>query len=271
MRQYPSILRLFGVLAAVLLFASCSPLAKIEKSGDYQKKLAYANELYARKKYTQAHDLYESLLTVYKGTTQFENLYYRYAYSTYYMKDYVQAAFHFKNFVDYFPNSPHAAEMAFMQAYCFYKLSPRVELDQSNTEKAIAQMQQFIDTYPESDKVEEANKIIDACRAKLEEKEYRAAMLYYNLGYYQAAAITFNNVLLDYPTSPRSDEYKYWVIKSEYLYALNSIPSKQEERYNQVITDYLDFMQYYANSKYAKEATSYYHLAQQNLKSLSHE
>jgi outer membrane protein assembly factor BamD len=258
-------------ILAIVLLSSCSQLERVEKSNDYQKKLAFANQLYQKKKYSQAHDLYQELLKVFKGTGQFEELNYKYAYCAYYMEDYTEAAFDFKNFVDYFPNSPRAAEMDFMDAYCFYKLSPRVELDQSNTIKAIGEMQEFINDYPESDRVAEANKIIDECQAKLELKEYKAALLYYNLGYYNAAAISFKNLMIDYPDADKSDEYKYMIIKSEYLYALNSIPSKQVDRYDQVITDYLDFNDHYPKSQYAQDAQRYYSITQIHLKNIKNE
>lgn len=258
-------------LAFLLMISSCSEYSRIEKSKDYSKKLEFANRMFQEKKYTLANSLYEELLTIYKGTVQFEDLYYKYAYSAYDMGDYTQAAFLFKNFVDYFPNSSRASEMDYMQAYCFYKLSPRAELDQSNTQKAIGSMQEFINEYPESDRVADANKIIDACRMKLERKDYKSAILYYNLGYYNAARIYFRNLMLDYPDSNLGEEYKYMIIKSEYQYALNSIPSKQEERYDQVITDYLDFLDHYPKSKYTQEAQSYYDHARKFIKSLQND
>ncbi len=51
--------------------------------------------------------------------------------------------------------------------------------------------------------------IIGRCRAKLEEKDYLAAKLYYNLQMYQAAGIAFTNLLNSYPEST----------KGRYLYA----------------------------------------------------
>jgi outer membrane protein assembly factor BamD len=158
-----------------------------------------------------------------------------------------------------------------MQAYCFYKLSPRVELDQTNTTKAISAMQTFINIHPNSDKVAEATAIIDKCRQKLEEKEYNAAALYYNIGHYKAAGITFANLLLDYPDSELGDKYKLLEIKSYYKYAVNSIMEKQKERYEEVVTQYLNFVDIYPDSKYKEEAEQYYTLSKNSLKTLKNE
>ena len=51
------------------------------------------------------------------------------------LKDYANAENLFKTFVETFPNSGKAEEADFMRAYCFYKQSPKAELDQTNTTK----------------------------------------------------------------------------------------------------------------------------------------
>lgn len=261
---------LTGLLLALVL-ASCSEYSKIEKSTDIQKKLQYANQLYDQGKYTKAQVLYGEIKDAFRGSPQAEDLLYHYAYTFYNIEDYETAAFYFKNFVSTFPNSPRATQMDYMQAYCFFKLSPRVELDQTNTTKAISAMQTFINIHPNSDKVAEATKIIDECRQKLEDKEQNAAKLYYNLGMYKAAGITYSNLLLDYPDSRQGDQYKLMEIKAYYKYAQNSIYSKQQERYQDVITQCLNFTDLYPDSKYADEAKSYYTLSENYLKTLQNE
>ncbi|MFY0252357.1 outer membrane protein assembly factor BamD [Chitinophaga sp. 30R24] len=257
---------------ALIVATSCNnQLRRIEKSNNFEKKLAYADQLYQKKKYNTAQTLYTDLLQVYKGTDKFEALYYNYAYCSYYVKDYVQAAFHFKNYLDVFPNSPRALEIDYMQAYCYYKQSPKVSLDQTNTMKAIAAMQTFVNNYPTSDKVAEANLVIELCRRKLEEKEYNSAELYYNLGYFNAAGIAFKSLMRNYPDSDKSDGYKVMAIKSYYNYAKNSIPQRQKERYTTVIDEYLDFADHYPNSKLKVDAEKFYNLAQNNIKTLDNE
>lgn len=254
-----------------LTLASCSEYSKIEKSTDIQKKLQYANQLYDQGKYTKAQVLYGEIKDAFRGSPQAEDLLFHYAYTFYNIGDFETAAFYFKNFVSTFPNSPKATEMDYMQAYCFFKLSPRVELDQTNTTKAISAMQTFINIHPNSDKVAEATKIIDECRQKLEDKEFDAAQLYYNLGLYKASGITYSNLLLDYPDSEFGDKYKLMEIKAYFKYAENSIFDKQQERYQDVVTQYLNFLDLYPDSKYKDQAKAYYSLSQDHLKTLQNE
>ncbi|PSL50123.1 Beta-barrel assembly machine subunit BamD [Chitinophaga niastensis] len=260
-----------SVLALIVSTSCNTELRRIEKSNNFEKKLAYADKLYQKKKYNTAITLYTDLIQVYKGTEKFEPLYYNFAYCSYYVKDYVQAAFQFKNYLDIFPNSPRAVEIDYMQAYCYYKQSPKVALDQTNTMKAIAAMQTFINNYPTAEKVAEANLVIELCRRKLEKKEYSSAELYYNLGFFKAAGIAFKNLMRNYPDSDKSDGYKIMAIRAYYNYAKNSIPEKQKERYETVLGEYLDFADHYPNSKLKPDAEKFYTLAQNNIKSLDNE
>lgn len=263
---------LYISVLAVIVSTSCNnQLRRIEKSNNFEKKLDYANQLFQKKKYNTAITLYTDLVQVYKGTEKFEPMYYNFAYCSYYVKDYVQAAFQFKNYLDLFPNSPRAVEIDYMQAYCYYKQSPKVSLDQTNTMKAIAAMQTFINNYPTAEKVSEANLVIELCRRKLEQKEFSSAELYYNLGFFKAAGIAFKNLMRNYPDSDKSDGYKVMAIRSYYNYAKNSIPERQKERYATVLDEYLDFADHYPNSKLKDDAEKFYTLAQNNIKTLDNE
>ena len=137
---------------------------------------------------------FRRLFPIFKGTARFEDLYYKFANCSYYLKTTANAENLYKTFVETFPNSPKAEEADYMRAYCFYKQSPKAELDQTNTVKAMGQMQAYINTHPGSPRIKEATEIIDESRAKLEVKDYKSAELYYNLGYYKAAAIAFATV-----------------------------------------------------------------------------
>lgn len=262
MRKY------FASLLFIIFFSSCaSKLSKTLKSTDADYKLKVAESYFAQKKYSNAQVLFEDLFPVFKGTARFEDLYYKYAYSAYYLNDYSNAENLFKTFVETFPTSSKAEEADFMRATCFYKQSPKAELDQTNTTKAMGQMQAFINTHPQSTKVADATKVIDESRAKLEVKDFKSADLYYNLGFYKAAAIAFSSLIDNYPDSNQGDHYKLMVIKSYYLYAKNSVEEKQAERYDKVINECIDFTDRYPESKLAKTVEYYRTESSNNIKS----
>ncbi|MBI3883099.1 MAG: outer membrane protein assembly factor BamD, partial [Sphingobacteriales bacterium] len=244
---------------------------KVIKSDDNVYKLKMADKYYGEGKYSIAQQLYEQLYPVYKGTDKFEEIYYKDAYCFYYLKEYKDAQNFFKGFLDVFPNSLHAEDADFMHASCYYKASPKVELDQSSTMKAMGMMQSFINAHPGSSRITEANDIIDKCRIKLETKEYNAAELYYKIGQYRAAAISYSNVLSNFPESDKSDIYKLKAVKSYYKYAKLSIFEKQTERFEKVILEYQDFVDRFPESKFRKDAEEYSILSQNNIKEIKNE
>jgi outer membrane protein assembly factor BamD len=260
------------LMMPLLILAACNTqFNKVLKSKDFEYKLRKADEYFAKKKYKNAEELYIELFSVFKGTEKFEELYYKYAYCSFYQKNYADAENLFKGFLEVFPNSTRAEEIAYMHAYTFYLQSPTVELEQINTSKAIGMMQSFNNTYPNSPRIKDANEIIAKSRAKLELKEYKTAQLYYNLQQYRAAGISFTNLLNSYPESNKGEEYMLMAIKSYYEFAKLSIYDKQEERYQKVSAAYFDFADRYPESKMLKEAENYKNLSLNNIKQIQNE
>jgi outer membrane protein assembly factor BamD len=236
-----------------------------------QYQLRMAEQFYAKKKYSHAQQIYENIIPYFKGRQEFEDVYYKYAYTAYYLRDFLSAENLFKTYLQVFPNSPRAEEIDYMRAYTYYRQSPKPELDQSNTIKAIGMMQTFINTHPGSARNAEATRIIDELRKKMEVKDQKAAQLYFDLGQFRAAAVAFNTLITDYPDSDRSDEYKYMAIRSAYQFAQLSIDEKKPERYEKVIEEANDFMDRFPQSSFAKEVQQFISLSQTNLKNLSNE
>ncbi len=256
---------------ALVLLTACSGYERVVKSDDINFKLTKANEYYDKKQYQKAHTIYESLIPVLKGTKNFEPLYFKYAYSSYHMKDWMSASYHFKNFVDYFPTSTSTEEAEYMHAVSLYKLSPKASLEQTTTFKAMEAMQNYVNTHPTSPRLPEANKLMDEMRLKIEEKEASAARLYYNIGHYKAASIAFQSVLQSFPESPNADRYQYNVVRSLFNYAKASIEARQEERYANTITAFNELKESYPQSPYITEAQQYFQQASENINKLRNE
>jgi outer membrane protein assembly factor BamD len=251
--------------------AGCHGISKVLKNKDPEYKLRMAEQYFVKKKYTYAQQLYEDVMPFFKGKPEFEDIYYKYAYSVYNQKDYLNAENLFKTYLEVFPNSPRSEEIDYMRAYTFYKQSPKAELDQTNTIKAMGMMQTFINTHPGSSRIKEANDIIDLSRKKLEIKDYKAAQLYYDIGQYRAAAVSFNTVLNTYPDSQKSDEYKLMSIKAYFKFAEMSIEEKKAERFEKVIEECNDFTDRFPGSPLSKEVEQFLILSQNNLKNKSNE
>jgi outer membrane protein assembly factor BamD len=264
-------MKFFGVILLSILLVSCQGINKVLKSKDAHYKLRMAEQYYAKKKYNYAQQLYEDVMPYFKSGNEFEDIYYKYAYTAYYQRDYLNAENLFKTYLEIFPNSSRAEEVEYMRAYTFYKKSPKPPLDQTNTIKAMGMMQTFINTHPGSARNKEAAEIIETCRQKLETKDHQSAQLYYDMGQFRAAAVAFNTLLNSYPDTQKGDEYKIMTIKSYYRFAEMSVEEKKAERFEKVVEECNDFMDRFPQSGLAKEVEQYLNLSQTNLKKYTNE
>jgi outer membrane protein assembly factor BamD len=242
------------LLILSLLLISCSDYQKILKSSDYELKFSKANEYYEKGDYTRAVALYDELITIYKGTNKAEELFIKYSYCYFHNKDFLSAGHYFSSFAQTFRNSTYTEEAEYMAAYCFYKDSPTPSLDQTNTLKAIEEMQAFINRYPTSERVKEANQIIELLRDKLEEKSFQSAKLYYQLENYKASIQALKTSAQEYPDSRHREEILFLILKSSYLLAENSVESKKTERYQNTEKEYYNFVAAFPESQSRKEA-----------------
>jgi outer membrane protein assembly factor BamD len=255
-----------------LLFCSCAgKMGKILKSKDKDYKYKMAEQYYANKKYAQAQEIFDDVYPYFKGTDKFEDLSYKYAYCAYYLADYENAENLFKNYVESFPTSARAEECEYMRAYSVFKKSPKVDLDQTNTSKAMALMQAFINTHSDSQRIKDATDIIDKCHDKLELKELKAAQLYFNLSLFKASAVSYDNLMNDYPESDKSDDYKMHEIQAYYRYAQQSIPLKQEERFEKVLVECNDFYERFGSSAFKTQVDDFKQLSSTSINKIKNE
>ena len=221
----------FGLVLIIMIAGSCkSTYEVVRTSNDPELIMKTANEYYEKEDYFKAQSLYELVIPFYRGKKEAEDLFYKYAYTYYNSGQYILAAHYFRNFSKTFYNSPKREEVSYLSAYSNYLMSPNYKLDQGPTETAIEELQSFINSFPNSPRVDECNSLIDEMRMKLETKAFESAKLYYDLGNFQSAVVSFDNLIKDFPETERKEEIRFLSIKSGHELARNSIYEKKEER-----------------------------------------
>ncbi len=248
-------IKLIPILCLALFAAvSCkSEFEKIRSGGDAAKMLEAADKYYEAEEWQKAQTLYELIVGSYRGKKEAEDIYYKYAYTYYYLGRYLLSSYYFKNFSTTFGGSTKKEEADYMIAYSFYQLSPTYRLDQTNTEKAIESFQNFVNTYTQSPRVEQCNRLIDEMRLKLEKKSFEGGKLYFDLRQYQSATQTFENLLKDFPETPNAVEVRYMVVRAAFLLAENSFVERQQERYQDAEEKAEEFVARYDEGKLLKE------------------
>lgn len=237
------------IIILSLVFGGCrSKFQKALKSTDSKKKMEVAEYFFLKKDFYRAQTLFDQLENEYANTTNSEKIMYYQAQCDYGLKMYSLAGYRYKMYYETYPTSVNAEEALYLNAYCIFLESQDSELDQTDTYKAIETFKIFVSVYPESKYVDECNKYLDKLRAKLSQKAYNNAKLYYNIGAYKSAIVSLRNVVNDFPEIAQREEIDFLVLKSNYLLAENSIPEKQVERYKETISAFEEFTEYYTES-----------------------
>lgn len=247
-----------------------SEFETVRTSGDPEKILKQADAYYTAGEYQRAQTLYELSIAPFRGTAEAEQIAYRYAYTYYYTQQYVLASYYFKNFATTYGGSPLREEADFMAAYSNYRLSPVYRLDQTYSVKAIEGFEEFANRYPDSERIGEANLLIDEMRAKMELKDFESAKLYMDLRRFESAQRSFENVLKDYPETARAEQVRYLMAKAQYQYADLSFVARQYERFDKAIELAENFIARYPDSENVEELEGYLTKSQAQLKKLEH-
>jgi len=129
---------------------------------------------------------------------------------------------------------------------------------QGMDDRSVYVKEEVINVYPDSYRVENCNNMIDKLREKLEEKAYNAAILYYKMERYKSTILSFENVLKDFPNSKYKEDILYYIVKSYYEYAKNSVIEMQKERYSAAIESYENLRFSFPESNYLKQAEKIY-------------
>lgn len=256
----------FNLLILVLLLPlfSCTEYNKVMKSSDIDEKYEYAKMYYEQGKYVRSATLLTDVVPIYRGTEKAEDAMYLLAMSYFNQKDYFSASEYFTRYLNNHPRGSRAEECRFNLAYGDYMDAPDARLDQSVTQKAIKELDGFIDMYPRSSLADSATMMRIELSDRLCYKEYLSAKLYLNLGTYmgnnyEAAVITARNAQNEYPYSKYREDLAYVIFRARYEAAVNSVSEKAEERFREAYDEYYTFSNEYPDSPtYGKEVAKMY-------------
>ena len=254
-----------ALLSAGVL-SSCGEYNKVLKSTDYEYQYEAAKAYFAKGQHTKAATILENLVTILKGTRYGEESLYMLAMTYFNQGDYVTASHYFNTYYTTYPRGLYTEMARFNSGKALYLDTPEPRLDQSSTYKAIQELQMYMEYFPGTERHNKAQDMIFELQDKLVEKEFLSAKLYYDLGSYignasmsstgnnyQAAIITAQNILKDYPYTKLREELSILILRAKYDMARESVPEKKEARMRETVDEYYAFTNEFPESKYTKE------------------
>jgi outer membrane protein assembly factor BamD len=262
------------IVIVLLTLSACSEYQKALKSEDTATKFKLGEELYNAGKYEKANKLFAQIVPDYRGKPQAEKLMYLYSQSFYKMKDYYISGYQFERFASSYPKSEKLAEATFLSAKSNYMLSPVYTKDQKETKQAIEKLQEFINLFPDSEFVPEANALVKELDYKLELKAFSIAKQYKDIapGYtkdFQAAIKSFDNFLFEFPGSTLREDALFHRFDAIYQEAINSVEYKKQGRLNAAKVSADAFKKSYPNSKHMDEVNTMSQKIEEELKNYS--
>ncbi len=243
----------------LVLMASCSEYQKVLKNADIKAKYDLAEKYYEAGDMKRANRLLEQIAPKYVGKPQGERVMFFLADSYYQRADFNMSGYQFERFVKSYPSSDKIAEASFLGAKSFYELSPVYSLDQTDTDKALAKLQTFINAYPESEYFDEANAMAKELTTKKEQKAFEIAMQFNKIGKFDFSFLTpalaaFDNFVSDFPGSVYREEALYYKFETATALAMNSFESLKPKRFQEAKTAYGVLKKQFPDTKFASKA-----------------
>lgn len=259
-----------AIVCFSLFLLSCNEYQKVLKNTEVKPKYDMAEKFYNEGDYMRAKRLFEQIMPKYVGKPQGERVMFFFADSYFKDGDYYLSGYQFERFIKSYPQSEKLQEALFLEAKSYYMVSPKYSLDQTDTNKALAKLQNFINTYPDSEYFEEANTMAQELTRKKQKKEIEIAKQYEKIGEFDlprlvSAVAALNNFISENPGSIYKEDALYYRLKAATFWAENSIFSRQPERFQEAKDFYEDLIKAYPDTKFDKEASSLLKKIEKNL------
>ncbi|WP_299550240.1 outer membrane protein assembly factor BamD [Seonamhaeicola sp.] len=279
--------KFFYILITLAILSSCSEYQKVLKlsgEGATKEKFTMGEALYNEGKYAKANRLFAQIVPDYRGKPQAQKLMYLYAMTFYKMQDYYISAYRFEQFATAYPKSEKLEEASFLSAQSYYMLSPVYTKDQKETTEAIEKIQGFINKFPDSEYLPEANKLVKELEFKLEQKAFAIAKQYSEIapgftGDFNAAIKSFDNFLYDFPGSSLREDAHFYRLDAIYQQAVNSVEYNRSieegivhirKQRLETATESIDsFKRAFAESKYIEQVNEMVKVVEEELKKYS--
>ena len=242
------------VVGLLILTLGCSDYQKALKSEDPGVKNKLAQSLYEEGKYRKAAQLYEQLKVPYRGKPQAERIIFFYANALLQTKNYILAAYEFETFVKAYPKSQKADEAYFLMAHAYYMVSPNYSLDQTDTYEALDKLQDFINRYPESERMDRANVMVQELRIKTEKKGFESAKQYNTIRDYKAAMKALDNFIADNPGTSYREGALFVQLSAAVTLAINSVAYKKKDRLEDAKSKFENFKRLHPKSTHMEDA-----------------
>jgi outer membrane protein assembly factor BamD len=242
LKNIKKIINLIIISSFIFVVSACSS-TQDTTTMTAEQHFEYVMGFYEDGDYEESVSEFQTLLLQYPGSVITDDAQYYLGMSYFQREQFLLAAYEFSKLIRDIPASTFVPDAQFKLADSYYQLSPPYQLDQAYTKKAIEEFQAYIDFFPTSPSVEEAEQKIKELNEKLAEKDYKAATIYEKMEYNRAALQYYTQVAETYHDTKFAPMALYKRIKLEYDRAM----------YTEALKNIRDFLTRYPDSDQVQE------------------
>lgn len=225
---------LIGLLAAGFGTACASSGPKITKMTP-DELFAYGTQRAEARKWRDAISAFERFSFEYTDNPRYQEARYQLSKAHFGAKEYITAATEFARLAMDFPAGPWADESRFGVCESYYRLSPRVELDQEYTNAAIEHCEALLSYHPDSPFVPTAQEMIRELRDKLAAKAFQAGAYYQRRGALDSAIKYYQDTVERFPASASAPRALLRLVR---IYELLKYDDEAQAARDRLLKDY---------------------------------
>lgn len=182
-----------------------------------QELFELGKQVYEKKKYLKAIELFQSVVYNYPGESIVDSAQYFLALSYFGNREYELASVEFNRLIINYPSSAYFEHAIFMKAVSAFEATPKhYGLDQTELQEAIKQFEDFIIDFPESELLGDAQKYLLTARTRMARKFYDSGVVYSRMRALEAAKIYFQKVIDDYTDTEYAARASYQYAEMEF-------------------------------------------------------
>jgi outer membrane protein assembly factor BamD len=216
---------LFALFLITVHLSACGS-NKLRANMTTEERLEYAMKLFNDHDYLDARTQFRIITLNAPGSAIVDRAQFYLAECHFHTEEFIIAAAEYEKVLRLYSRSEYLDDAQYRIALCYFELSPRADLDQKFTLRAVEEFQKFLEDFPDSELEEEASQKLQELRNKLAKKEYNSADLYRRLAYYESALVYYDEVLNRYYDTIYAEPSLYY--KAEILHKLLRYPKAKE-------------------------------------------
>ena len=222
-------MRLILICISIFL-SSCGISNPFDDNIAYKTRFDDGLAFFEEEKYVKASQQFNIIVERASHTDLGDDALFFLAESYFLNKDYDLALVEFEKLVSRMGFSPYIEKSRWRICEALTFLSPNYFHDQDSSVKAISQIQDFIDDYPDSQYLNEADVLINELRTRLAEKNIETGKLYVKLKAYDSAIVSYKIVINEFYDTKFFNEANMEIIRCLAL-------QKKSDEARQFLTD----------------------------------